>query len=578
MTSVLAIVLALLAFMPNAALAWWNADWTNRRSIMIDASPAGADLKEGLSGFVVPVRLHTGNFPFLEAKEDGSDLRIIAADDQTPLKFHIEKFDSINELAILWVQVPSIPSGAKAQPLWLYWGNEKSQPPEAGASTYDASHLAVLHFSETDGKPRDTTAYGHHASAVTGAQSAPNGPLGAALALDGSGAVVLGPAPGLRFGAAGFTLSGWIKPAVAQKATLFSVGDAKKGMSVSLDGTAVDVRLSDEAPAVQARGGELATGRWTHLAVTVSERLVIYVDGREVANVAARPLELTGEMLLGNSPSGAAGYAGEFDAVQIAGVARSPGWVRAAWAAQSPDGKLVTWGEQEVTGGGASYLGILVSALTLDAWIVIGILGVMFVLSIFVMVEKALFVARAIRGNAGFREAFAGLQEDFSALRAAPNQPAASPLHRLYELGVGELEKRLSASSAQGKALRLTPQAMDSIRASLDAGMSRESRRLNDRMVLLTIAISGGPFLGLLGTVVGVMIVFAAVAAAGDVNVNAIAPGIAAALLATVAGLGVAIPALFGYNYLASRIKEVTADMRVFADELLTRLAERHPD
>ena len=95
-------------------------------------------------------------------------------------------------------------------------------------------------------------------------------------------------------------------------------------------------------------------------------------------------------------------------------------------------------------------------------------------------------------------------------------------------------------------------------------------------MVLLTIAISGGPFLGLLGTVVGVMITFAAVAAAGDVNVNAIAPGIAAALVATVAGLAVAIPALFGYNYLLSRIKEQTAQMQLFVNELVARMAETH--
>src|SRR3546814_7192320 len=74
-------------------------------------------------------------------------------------------------------------------------------------------------------------------------------------------------------------------------------------------------------------------------------------------------------------------------------------------------------------------------------------------------------------------------------------------------------------------------------------------------MVLLTIAISGGPFIGLLGTVLGVMITFASVAVAGEVNINAIAPGIAAALLATVAGLAVAIPALFGYNYLLSRVE-----------------------
>ena len=71
---------------------------------------------------------------------------------------------------------------------------------------------------------------------------------------------------------------------------------------------------------------------------------------------------------------------------------------------------------------------------------------------------------------------------------------------------------------------------------------------MNSQMVLLTIAISGGPFLGLLGTVMGVMITFAAIAASGDVNISAIAPGVAAALLTTVAGLVVAIPALFGYN------------------------------
>ena len=70
------------------------------------------------------------------------------------------------------------------------------------------------------------------------------------------------------------------------------------------------------------------------------------------------------------------------------------------------------------------------------------------------------------------------------------------------------------------------------------------------------------------------MITFASIAAAGDVNVNAIAPGIAAALLATVAGLSVAIPSLFGYNYLLSRVKDATSDMQVFIDEFVTKMAE----
>lgn len=95
-------------------------------------------------------------------------------------------------------------------------------------------------------------------------------------------------------------------------------------------------------------------------------------------------------------------------------------------------------------------------------------------------------------------------------------------------------------------------------------------------MVFLTIAISGGPFLGLLGTVIGVMITFAAIAASDDVNVNAIAPGIAAALVATVAGSAVAIPALFGYNYLSVKIRNLTADMQVFVDEFVTKIAEAY--
>ena len=129
---------------------------------------------------------------------------------------------------------------------------------------------------------------------------------------------------------------------------------------------------------------------------------------------------------------------------------------------------------------------------------------------------------------------------------------------------------------ANGTPTVLSAASLDAIRAALDAALVRENQRLNSQIVLLTIAISGGPFLGLLGTVVGVMITFAAIAAAGDVNVNSIAPGIAAALVATVAGLGVAIPSLFGYNWLASQIKNIAADMQVFADEFITRAAELH--
>jgi biopolymer transport protein ExbB len=164
---------------------------------------------------------------------------------------------------------------------------------------------------------------------------------------------------------------------------------------------------------------------------------------------------------------------------------------------------------------------------------------------------------------------------DFGGQVAAKDRKAihAAPLYRLLHLGAVEVRRRFSGN---GGGRTLSPQAIAAIRAVLDSGFIHETQRLNRMIVLLTIAISGGPFLGLLGTVVGVMITFAAIAATGDVNVNAIAPGIAAALVATVAGLGVAIPALFGYNYLITRIKDMTSEMQVFVDEFVTKMAESY--
>jgi biopolymer transport protein ExbB len=208
-------------------------------------------------------------------------------------------------------------------------------------------------------------------------------------------------------------------------------------------------------------------------------------------------------------------------------------------------------------------------------------------LSWVVMVDRASYLSRQARANAVFTRHFREVADDLTMLDRGEDADVAtlggrlsaadaramksSSLYRIYHIGAAEIRHRFARS---GAAPVLSAASIASIRAALDSGMVKEMQRLNRLMVVLTIAISGGPFLGLLGTVVGVMITFAAIAASGDVNVNAIAPGIAAALVATVAGLGVAIPALFGYNYLISRIKDLTSDIQVFVDEFVTKMAE----
>jgi len=327
-------------------------------------------------------------------------------------------------------------------------------------------------------------------------------------------------------------------------------------------------------------------GQWHHLAATAKDRLTLYLDGQEAGSSIAALSESKGAVEIG------ANFSGELDQLSIANVVRSADWLRLAAKAQGDGGAVVTVGQPETSNGGhTSYFAILLGAVTLDGWVVIGILMVMMVVSFAVMIGKAIFIVRVENANRVFMTRFRALA-DLTQLHqprrttlgknGKPRQEAlggelsGSPLFRIYYVGVDELKQRFQTYEQRGQPLSLTAQSIDAIKATIDGGLVREMHRLNKQMVLLTIAISGGPFLGLLGTVVGVMITFAAIAAAGDVNVNSIAPGIAAALVATVAGLAVAIPALFGYNYLASRIKNITTDMQVFVDELVTKLAESY--
>lgn len=550
----LAVVLALsLSCFSTASLAWWNGDWSVRKPVTLNA-PAGeaADVP-------VLIRLHTGNFDFLAANEDGSDLRVVAADDATELPFHIEKWDGLNQLALVWVKLPRVATGTRA---WLYFGNPGAKAGGNAKATYDAAS-AVYHFDETAGNPADSGPAGGNATAFTGTRVAASFANGGAR-FEAGQRLTLPPIPANG----GWTVSLWLKPA-ALEGVLMQAG----GFSAALVNGALDV----QAGAARATGSiPLAGGRWQHVAVVVeSGTLRLYVDGRPAGEAAgaawpAGPFEV------------GVGYRGEIDEIQLAGAARAAGWIAAA-AAQGPEGALVALGEDESgEGEGGGIWATLFQALTLDGWVAIGVLAVMLVIAVWVMIAKAIYVNRVDRANQAFLEQFRTLSTDLGALDKSTQMAGAfrdASLYRLYHIAAQELSRRFSdtdASHLTEQDRNLSPQALDSIRASLDTGLVRESGLLTRLMVLLTIAISGGPFIGLLGTVLGVMITFAVIAATGDVNVNAIAPGIAAALMATAAGMAVAIPALFGYNYLNSRIKTVTSDMRVFIDELVTRLAENY--
>jgi biopolymer transport protein ExbB len=555
------------------SVAHAEGDFQHGRKLVFDTTQTGSKLDAPVSQLPVLVRLHSGNFTFAEAKPDGSDLRFFAGDGKTPLNYTIEKFDAVNEIALAWVQVPKINPDIKTESIWVRWGNEGAASTQDSKATFDASHLLVLNF-DTPEAVKDSSANALVPKEST-AKPLENGPIGGAANFDGGSRIVLqGPALQLK-ASEGLTLSAWVNPVAAEEGGLFAV--ANGALSVVLD-AAGKVQLS-AGKAQLLSSLALKPGVWQHIAIIAAAgKAQIYLDGVQVADGALVWSDLAGDVVVGEA------FRGGIDAVMLSNTARSVDYVKALAFTQMADSPMVAFDEGEVAAEGEiNYFAILLGAVTIDGWVVIAILGVMAVVSLWVMIEKTLTLSRTEKANAEFLELFKNksqaLLDPADLEYAAAQRNAAfknSSIYTLYAVGMNEVEQRFKAQKAAGKSPHITAAALESIRAALDATIVRAGQKFNSGIVLLTISISGGPFLGLLGTVVGVMITFAAIAAAGDVNVNAIAPGIAAALVATVAGLAVAIPALFAYNWFAIKIKNIAADTTVFADEFLTKSAELH--
>lgn len=566
-------LMAIAATLPLLAQA--GSDWAHSRKLLIDTTAVGANVDQAVAQLPVLVRLHTGNFAFSEAKPDGSDLRFFAADNKTELKYHIERYDATNELAVVWVQLPRLSPNAKTDAIMLYWGNPVATASGDSKATYDVSQVLVLNFSDVEGV-KDASVNANIVSEST-AKPVAFGPIGQAAGFDGNARIVLPASASLKLaGSEGWTFTTWVKPASLNKGTLWSLGTGLSAFSVELaDGKTV---VRSEGRSAQATS-PLQSGIWQHLAVTYSSgKVQFFLNGVAVGEGALNVGDVSGEAVIG------VGLVGELDAVTFARGARAPAYLKALASSQAADTPMLGF-DETAEDEGINYFAILLGAVTIDGWVVIGILGVMAVISLWVMVTKTVNLARAEKANAAFLQLFKEKSEMLldpanAEVKAMADRAELkhSSIYKLYVVGIAEVAHRFASQKRQNKPNRLSGAALESIRAALDATIVRASQRFNSGIVLLTISISGGPFLGLLGTVVGVMITFAAIAAAGDVNVNAIAPGIAAALVATVAGLAVAIPALFAYNWFAIKIKNISADTQVFADEFLTQSAELHSD
>ena len=158
-----------------------------------------------------------------------------------------------------------------------------------------------------------------------------------------------------------------------------------------------------------------------------------------------------------------------------------------------------------------------------------------------------------------------------------------SPAYAVYEAGCEELSFQMLGSSEVDDTFsarvevadRISPSQMRAVSVAMERAVGESGLRMESQMIILATAVSGSPFLGLLGTVWGVMDAFSGVAMAGTPNLAAMAPGVSGALLTTVIGLLVAIPAMFGYNFLVTSLRALIVQTDNFAAELSSDFEHR---
>ena len=212
------------------------------------------------------------------------------------------------------------------------------------------------------------------------------------------------------------------------------------------------------------------------------------------------------------------------------------------------------------------------------AQIVLVILLIFSLISWAVIFYKFRQFARAERQTKTFLDVFRKSSK-FSEVHAVCRTLTESPLTGLFQAGYGELNTQLRGPAGENKPAQGVPRptlkSLDSVDRALLRATTVEMNRLENRVTFLATTASITPFIGLFGTVWGIMDSFQRIGVAGSSSLGVVAPGIAHALIATAAGLFAAIPAVYFYNHFTNRVKHFSGDMDDFALEFLN-ISERN--
>jgi biopolymer transport protein TolQ len=201
--------------------------------------------------------------------------------------------------------------------------------------------------------------------------------------------------------------------------------------------------------------------------------------------------------------------------------------------------------------------------------VLIGLLALASLFAWTVMFGKHFELRRLRLYNLGFQQKL-NEQRTLLDLPEAFRVPDRVPYGALFREAI-EAYWRVEAKAGESDE-RLMSARLEHAENALQRALAAQTLRYESNMVFLASIVSSAPFFGLLGTVWGVMEAFGAVALEPVATIQTLAPGVAGALLATIAGLLVAIPSLMGYNYLFSRVRQLNTELENFASSLADRI------
>jgi biopolymer transport protein TolQ len=210
--------------------------------------------------------------------------------------------------------------------------------------------------------------------------------------------------------------------------------------------------------------------------------------------------------------------------------------------------------------------------------VVKGVLGLLILMSIaswYVIGSKTIYLSNAASRSARFQDAFwktGRLDEIWRVTEASPPSPVSEVFRAGYtELAKLQKRRQEAPDSANDELLG----DIESVQRALDRARTTAITDMESRVPLLGTTASAGPFIGLFGTVWGIMNSFRNIGAKGAANLATVAPGIAEALVATAIGLMAAIPAVMAYNFFSRRIRVLSAEMETFSSDFLNIVRRR---